>query len=74
MILVLYVLVFPSKHTSSYMQAVTGLLVNLISIGILNFAVNTYGTAIFGLSDLPPWAGSTMLSNSTNTSILMNCR
>ena len=56
------------------MQAVTGLLVNLFSIGILNFAVNTYGAAIFGLRDFPVWAGSTILSNSTNASSSMNCR
>ena len=64
----------PSAYPPSRLQAATGLLVNLVSVGILNFAINTYGTAIFGLSDLPLWASSPMLANSTNASSLVNCR
>eukprot|EP00088_Acartia_fossae_P022939 TRINITY_DN2401_c0_g3_i1.p1 TRINITY_DN2401_c0_g3~~TRINITY_DN2401_c0_g3_i1.p1 ORF type:complete len:577 (-),score=57.96 TRINITY_DN2401_c0_g3_i1:45-1775(-) len=44
----------------------TGFVLNILCIATTNFAINTWGSALFGLGEFPEWAG---FENSTETAV-----
>ena len=56
-----------SMTTADMMKA--GFVMNLICVVTTNIAVNTYGSALFGLGDIPDWAITLAAAEGTNCTI-----
>lgn len=44
------------KYYISFLQLKPGILMNVVGIFVISLAVNTWGTALFHLDTVPPWA------------------